>query len=240
MCATLFTPIVMRKSCRKNTDPRVDPGPCLPGRSPLVRPKERQRAHPNPHNPRGRRAHRIPPVPGWNPARVSQAEPRSYDRRKDNVLTQTPTTPEDGAHTVSDNPPKTSWARSWLSRLATKTTVVAALTVIAGGITVAPVQAQNPHERGPEPTEESVTAARGHLDTDTERVSSLRASGFGGGTIYYPTDTSEGTYGGVVVAPGYTAGQSSMSWYGHRLASQGFVVFTIDTNTRFDQPNSRG
>ena len=156
------------------------------------------------------------------------------------MLTQTPTPPEDGTHTVSDNPPKTSWARSWLSRLATKTTVVAALTVIAGGITAAPVQAQNPHERGPEPTEESVTATRGHLDTDTERVSSLRASGFGGGTIYYPTDTSEGTYGGVVVAPGYTAGQSSMSWYGHRLASQGFVVFTIDTNTRFDQPNSRG
>ena len=29
-------------------------------------------------------------------------------------------------------------------------------------------------------------------------------------------------------------------WYGERLASQGFVVMTIDTNTRYDQPNSRG
>lgn len=40
-------------------------------------------------------------------------------------------------------------------------------------------------------------------------------------------------------APGFTASQSSMSWYGPRLASQGFVVFTIDTNGRFDQPGSR-
>jgi dienelactone hydrolase len=31
-----------------------------------------------------------------------------------------------------------------------------------------------------------------------------------------------------------------MSWLGPRLASQGFVVFTIDTLTRYDQPSSRG
>jgi hypothetical protein len=31
-----------------------------------------------------------------------------------------------------------------------------------------------------------------------------------------------------------------MSWLGHRLASQGFVIFTIDTNSRYDQPASRG
>ncbi|XKK36877.1 dienelactone hydrolase family protein [Nocardiopsis sp. ARC36] len=116
-----------------------------------------------------------------------------------------------------------------------------ALALVAGlsGGLASPAQAASEYERGPDPTERSVTAVRGHFDTDTDTVSSL-VSGFGGGTIYYPTDTSEGTFGGVVIAPGYTAGQSSMSWYGHRIASQGFVVFTIDTTTRYDQPDSRG
>lgn len=125
--------------------------------------------------------------------------------------------------------------RSWAAR--TAAAVLMAAAVAAG--TAAPAHADNPYERGPAPTEQSVTALRGPFDTDTVSVSSL-VSGFGGGTIYYPTDRSEGTFGGVVIAPGYTASQSSMSWYGERIASQGFVVFTIDTITRYDQPNSRG
>ena len=112
-------------------------------------------------------------------------------------------------------------------------------TAVAAG-SAAPAQAaDNPYERGPAPTESSVTALRGPFSTDSTSVSSL-VSGFGGGTIYYPTTRTEGTFGGVVIAPGYTASQSSMSWYGERIASQGFVVFTIDTNTRYDQPDSRG
>lgn len=83
-------------------------------------------------------------------------------------------------------------------------------------------------------------AARGSFDVDSTRVSSLRASGFGGGTIYYPTAADEGTFGAVVISPGYTAGESTIAWLGPRLASQGFVVFTIDTNSRYDQPSSRG
>jgi len=72
-------------------------------------------------------------------------------------------------------------------------------------------------------------------------VSRTTAAGrFGGGTIYYPTSTAEGTWGAVAVAPGFTATQSSIAWLGPRIASQGFVVFTIDTNTTFDQPSSRG
>ncbi|TQN33495.1 cutinase [Haloactinospora alba] len=120
------------------------------------------------------------------------------------------------------------------------TAVAAAATAVAGVGAAAPVHADdNPHERGPDPTESSVEAPRGHFDVDEESVSGL-VSGFGGGTIYYPTDTSEGDFGAVAVAPGYTATESSMSWLGPRLASQGFVVFTIDTNTTVDQPNSRG
>ncbi|WP_425581234.1 alpha/beta hydrolase family protein [Streptomyces sodiiphilus] len=96
----------------------------------------------------------------------------------------------------------------------------------------------NQYQRGPDPTESSIEARTGHYRTSSTRVSSF-ASGFGGGTIYYPTTTSDGTFGGVAIAPGYTASSSSMDWLGPRIASQGFVVFVIDTNTRLDQPGSR-
>ena len=98
----------------------------------------------------------------------------------------------------------------------------------------------NPYQRGPNPTNSSIEASRGPFATSQTTVSSFSASGFGGGTIYYPTTTSEGTFGAVAISPGFTASQSSISWLGPRLASQGFVVFTIDTNSRFDQPASRG
>ena len=100
--------------------------------------------------------------------------------------------------------------------------------------------AENPYERGPAPTSSSVDATRGPFATASTTVSSLSASGFGGGTIYYPTSTAEGTFGAVAVSPGFTARQSSIAWLGPRIASQGFVVFTIDTNSIYDQPASRG
>ncbi|MEU4385740.1 alpha/beta hydrolase [Promicromonospora sp. NPDC023805] len=100
--------------------------------------------------------------------------------------------------------------------------------------------ADNPYERGPDPTVASIEARRGSFAVADVSVSRLAVTGFGGGTIYYPTSTAEGTFGAVAVAPGYTASQSSMAWLGPRLASQGFVVFTIDTNSTSDQPSSRG
>jgi predicted dienelactone hydrolase len=100
--------------------------------------------------------------------------------------------------------------------------------------------ADNPYERGPAPTTSSIEASRGSFATSTTTVSRLSVSGFGGGTIYYPTSTTAGTFGAISIAPGFTATQSSISWLGPRLASQGFVVFTIDTLTTSDQPDSRG
>lgn len=138
----------------------------------------------------------------------------------------------------TQNAPEKKSPRSWAGRVAAKTALVLGVAVATAAGVVAPAQASD-YQRGPDPTESSITALRGSFSTDTESVSSL-VTGFGGGTIYYPTDTSQGTFGGVVVAPGYTASSSTMSWLGHRLASQGFVIFTIDTNTRYDQPNSRG
>ncbi|WSJ90975.1 alpha/beta hydrolase [Streptomyces sp. NBC_01304] len=100
--------------------------------------------------------------------------------------------------------------------------------------------ADNPFERGPDPTVASIEAPRGSYAVSQTTVSSLGVTGFGGGTIYYPTSTADGTFGAVAISPGYTAYQSSIAWLGPRLASQGFVVFTIDTNTTLDQPDSRG
>ena len=108
--------------------------------------------------------------------------------------------------------------------------------VLAGGASPA---SANPFERGPAPTNASIEAVRGPFATSQTSVSSAVA-GFGGGTIYYPTTTTAGTFGALAISPGFTASQSSISWLGPRLASQGFVVFTIDTNSRFDQPASRG
>jgi alpha-beta hydrolase superfamily lysophospholipase len=127
-----------------------------------------------------------------------------------------------------------------------RTSVLAVLAVLALALLQALVlpgratAAENPYERGPAPTSSSVDATRGPFATSQTSVSRLSASGFGGGTIYYPTSTAEGTFGAVAVAPGFTATQSSMAWLGPRIASQGFVVFTIDTNSTVDQPASRG
>lgn len=123
-------------------------------------------------------------------------------------------------------------------------TLAALIAAACLGMTMTPHSAQaaaeNPYERGPAPTTASIEAARGPYAVSETSVSSLGVTGFGGGTIYYPTTTSDGTFGAIAISPGYTGTQSSIAWYGPRLASQGFVVFTIDTNTTLDQPDSRG
>jgi pimeloyl-ACP methyl ester carboxylesterase len=119
---------------------------------------------------------------------------------------------------------------------------VAAVTIGVAGVSVVPAAqaAENPFERGPAPTTASIEATRGPFAVGQSTVSSFSVSGFGGGDIYYPTTTTAGTFGAVAIAPGYTASRSSMAWLAPRIASQGFVVFNIDTLTRSDQPASRG
>ncbi|GAA0249226.1 lipase [Saccharothrix mutabilis subsp. mutabilis] len=126
----------------------------------------------------------------------------------------------------------------WKTRLRSTLTAGVALALVSA----APVAraAENPYERGPAPTTASIEASRGPYATAQTTVSSASVRGFGGGTIYYPTSTADGTFGAVAIAPGYTASQSSLSWLGPRLASQGFVVFIIDTLSRYDQPAARG
>jgi predicted dienelactone hydrolase len=88
---------------------------------------------------------------------------------------------------------------------------------------------------GPAPTSTSLNATAGPFAVSTSTVTV--ASGFGGGTIYYPT--TAGQYGVIAISPGFTATQSSVAWLGRRMATHGFVVITIDTNTTLDQPASR-
>ncbi|EZQ20043.1 alpha/beta hydrolase [Pseudomonas sp. G11-1] len=100
-----------------------------------------------------------------------------------------------------------------------------------------PTDPDQAYERGPDPSVAFLEAPTGPHSVRTSRVSGL-VSGFGGGTIHYPTGTT-GTMAAIVVIPGFVSAESSIEWWGPKLASHGFVVMTIDTNTGFDQPPSR-
>ncbi|MCD0449508.1 alpha/beta hydrolase [Actinocorallia sp. API 0066] len=118
--------------------------------------------------------------------------------------------------------------------------IVAALALVAG-VVAAPAAhaAPNPHQRGPEPTEASVTAERGPFAVASQRVTAFSHPGFKEGTVYYPTDTSQGTFGAVAISPGFVSPEATVAWYGPRLASQGFVVMTLETTTGADLPEAR-
>ena len=107
--------------------------------------------------------------------------------------------------------------------------VVTALAVTFGG-QVTPALAANPYERGPAPTDASIEAARGSFAIAQTIVARTGVSGFGGGTIYYPTSTSAGHLRRGRHLARLHRYESSIAWLGPRLASQGFVVITIDTN----------
>jgi dienelactone hydrolase len=96
----------------------------------------------------------------------------------------------------------------------------------------------NSYAKGPDPTKSMLEASRGPFTYTTTSVSSTQASGYRQGTIYHPTNVT-GPFAAIAISPGYTGTQSTMSWYGPRLASHGFVVITIDTNSIYDQPSSR-
>ncbi|XVQ90003.1 cellulose binding domain-containing protein [Microbispora siamensis] len=117
---------------------------------------------------------------------------------------------------------------------------VAVLGLFSAAIATRPASAaDNPFQRGPNPTVASVAATRGTFATAQTSVPA--GNGFGGGVIYYPTDTSQGTFGGVAIVPGYSAlFANEEAWMGPWLASFGFVVIGIETNSRTDSADARG
>jgi dienelactone hydrolase len=123
-------------------------------------------------------------------------------------------------------------------------TLLATLTLAAAAVVTAVVTPQsasaadNPYQRGPAPTVASVAATRGTFATAQLTVPA--GNGFGGGYIYYPTDTSLGTWGAVAIVPGYSAlFANEEAWMGPWLASFGFVVIGIETVTRTDGADAR-
>ncbi|MBP2479677.1 hypothetical protein JOF53_008549 [Crossiella equi] len=116
----------------------------------------------------------------------------------------------------------------------------ATLGVLASTVTAGPASAaDNPHQRGPNPTQASVAASRGTFATSETSVGG--GNGFGGAKIYYPTDTSQGKFAALAVSPGYTATWAAEgAWMGHWLASFGFVIIGIDTISRTDWDVARG
>lgn len=100
--------------------------------------------------------------------------------------------------------------------------------------------ADNPYERGPAPTERSITAERGPFAVEEIDVPANSGRGFNRGTIYAPTDLSQGTFGAVAVSPGFVSPEALVGWYGPRLASHGFVVMILETESLLDTPSARG
>ena len=129
-----------------------------------------------------------------------------------------------------------------LNRLITRAVVGSVVTtaLVVGPLGPPVVASGNPYARGPEPTHASIEATTGAFAVSSKVVARKDANGFGGGTIWYPTSTAQGRFGVVAVSPGLGAGQAKIAWLGPRLASQGFVVTTIETNTLLDGVGSRG
>jgi predicted dienelactone hydrolase len=113
-------------------------------------------------------------------------------------------------------------------------TLAASAALFAGAVAVAPSALAA--EQGQAPTAANITG-NGSFATASVSISST-VSGFGGGIAYYPT--TAGLYPVIAMSPGFTATWSSISWLGPRVASWGFVVVGIETNSVFDQPASRG
>jgi hypothetical protein len=122
---------------------------------------------------------------------------------------------------------------------------VAVLAAVAGLVAVllsmpgTSAAADNPYQRGPDPTVASVAATRGPFATAQTTVGG--GFGFKDATIYYPTDTSQGAWGALAIVPGNTAQfANEEAWMGPWLSSFGFVVIGIDTNSRNDYDAARG
>jgi dienelactone hydrolase len=119
-----------------------------------------------------------------------------------------------------------------LRRVVTAATAVVALALAGVGVLAPNAWAT---ERGLAPTASNITGDGGY---GVASASITGQSGFGGGMVYYPTANER--FPVVAISPGYTERWAPFAWMGPRLASWGFVVVGIETNSTLDQPDSRG
>lgn len=63
-------------------------------------------------------------------------------------------------------------------------------------------------------------------------------AGFSAATLYFPANRAT-DFGGVAIAPGFIESQENVAWWGRHLASHGYAVLVLDTNTPRDNPQLR-
>ena len=98
--------------------------------------------------------------------------------------------------------------------------------------------ADSPYQKGPAPTVEALEAAKGPFATATAKLPA--SSDYGSAsTVYYPTDRSAGSYGLLVLCPGFVSSASLYAGVAQRIASHGFVVAVVSTKSLLDQPKPR-
>jgi dienelactone hydrolase len=120
--------------------------------------------------------------------------------------------------------------------------VAAALAVAIlalGGLVATPTATgaqEQEHRRGPNPTAAGLEREGPFA---VQQQSAPAGTGFNGGTIFYPTDTSQGTFGAIGVSPGFFTPGSAMNGIARRYASHGFVTIAINTYSVVDFPASR-
>jgi dienelactone hydrolase len=108
---------------------------------------------------------------------------------------------------------------------------------VSGAAGAAVAQAANPFARGPAPSATTLNA-RGPFAITQVEVSGA-GQGFNNATVYYPNDTSQGTFAAIAVSPGFLTPKALMQWAGPKFASHGFVVAVLETNTIIDIPGQR-
>lgn len=98
--------------------------------------------------------------------------------------------------------------------------------------------ADSPYQKGPAPT---VAALEGTGPFAIAKTTLPSSADYGNGTtVYYPTDRSAGSYGLLVICPGFISAVGLYSGIAQRIASHGFVVSVVATKSLFDQPKPRG
>jgi len=73
---------------------------------------------------------------------------------------------------------------------------------------------------GANPSLTTLRASSGPFSVQTSSVA-RSVDGFGGGTIYYPSNVSR-ELAAITIAPGFTATRGAVAWWGPLLASHGF------------------
>lgn len=116
---------------------------------------------------------------------------------------------------------------------------IAGLVVTGLVATPAPAEAQSGYQRGPNPTIATLLSNGPFSTSQDSNVSPGAFGGYNNVNVCYPNDTSQGTYGGFVVIPGFLSSKAQMMWACQKVASHGFVVAVMETNSGLDFPGGR-